>query len=126
MRIYLRLAEFARAKRGWTLRRLADELAMDYQNIINWNTGRSIPHLSTLIGIARLLRCTIDELIAQETSAKETSSQTFAQTTPDIPICLYPKQDLDPKKPGRPGQKPLDSDQEDASSKIPLRYDENL
>ena len=63
MRIYLRLAEIARTKRGWTLRRLADELEMDYQNVVNWNTGRSIPHLSTIITIARILRCSVDDLI---------------------------------------------------------------
>ena len=63
MRISLRLSEFARRNRGWNLRRLADELNVDYQNVLNWKSGRACPHLSQVIQIARLLRCRIDQLL---------------------------------------------------------------
>ncbi|MEB3287719.1 MAG: helix-turn-helix transcriptional regulator [Vampirovibrionales bacterium] len=64
MRIRLRLDTVARQNKGWNLRRLAHELGVDYQNVLNWNNGRSNPRLPLLIQMSRLLHCQIDHLIA--------------------------------------------------------------
>lgn len=116
MRIYLRLAEISRIKRGWTLRRLADELDMDYQNVINWNTGRSIPHLSTLIAIARILRCSIDELIIQEAAqANSIEAMNDYSNNPSEPyISVKP---LPPKR-GRPPKKNISYNQVKCSQNL--------
>lgn len=59
----LRIAEVARRKKGWTLKRLADELEQEYQTVLYWNQGRSYPRVPTLLKLCAVLDCTLNDLI---------------------------------------------------------------
>jgi DNA-binding XRE family transcriptional regulator len=78
----LRIAEMAREKRGWNMRRLADELDLDHQTVLYWNQGRTNPRLPMVIKLLRLLGCNLEELVSEEPSPPYDPSTSFAGPGP--------------------------------------------
>jgi DNA-binding XRE family transcriptional regulator len=59
----LRIAELARQKKGWNMRRVAENMEVDHQTILYWNQGRTYPRLPVLIRLCRLLECSVEDLL---------------------------------------------------------------
>ena len=59
----LRIAELARQKKGWNMRRLAESMEVDHQTILYWNQGRTCPRLPVLMRLCRLLECSVEDLL---------------------------------------------------------------
>ena len=59
----LRIAEVAYRNKGWSMKKLAEQLDLDHQTVLYWNQGRTYPRLPTLIQMCRLLRCKFEDLI---------------------------------------------------------------
>ena len=55
--------KFFRVKEGLTRSDLADLLGLDRTTIVKWETGKSYPRADTLIKLADLFECTIDDLL---------------------------------------------------------------
>ena len=62
----IRVAELAMQQRGWTMRILSEKLDVDHQTVMYWNQGRAVPRLPMLLRLARLLGCTLDELVLED------------------------------------------------------------
>ena len=52
-----------REKKGLTQKDLADRLSLSDKTISKWETERSIPDVFTLLKIAELFDCTLDDLL---------------------------------------------------------------
>jgi transcriptional regulator with XRE-family HTH domain len=59
----LRIAELARLKKGWNMKKVAEKMDVEHQTILYWNQGRSYPRLPVLLRLCRLLECSIDDLL---------------------------------------------------------------
>lgn len=59
----LRIAELARQKKGWNMRRVAESMEVDHQTILYWNQGRTYPRLPVLMRLCRLLECSVEDLL---------------------------------------------------------------
>ena len=53
-----------RKKAGLTAREAGLALGVSFQNVYNWEAGSYLPEAAKLPEIARLYRCTVDELLA--------------------------------------------------------------
>lgn len=53
-----------REKSGLTQKELADELGVDQSAVCLWETGKTQPRAKLLPKIAKILRCTVDELVS--------------------------------------------------------------
>lgn len=62
--MYLKIAEVAKANRGWNMRQVAEELKIEHQTVLYWNQGRAYPRLPTLVRLCRALHCTFEELLS--------------------------------------------------------------
>lgn len=56
----------ARESRGLSQQDLAQALGVDQSTVCLWETGKTKPRAKLLPKVARLLDCTIDELLADE------------------------------------------------------------
>lgn len=56
------LAEKRKSK-GFSLRRMADELGLTFQTYCNYEYGHREPNFETLKRIAQYFECTVDELL---------------------------------------------------------------
>lgn len=56
-----------RLKIGMTQKELAEKMGVDQTAISQWETGESLPRADKLPHLARILGCTIDELLIDET-----------------------------------------------------------
>lgn len=52
-----------REKSGLTQKELADELGVDQSAVCLWETGKTQPRAKLLPKIAKILGCTVDELV---------------------------------------------------------------
>ncbi len=52
-----------RIHRGFTQESLANELGIDRSTVTKWETGESMPRAELLPKIAKVLNCTVDELL---------------------------------------------------------------
>lgn len=66
MTIRLDIANVARRQKGWSMTRLAEEMDIDPQAVMNWNQGVCFPRLPRLWKVAKILGVTMDELILEE------------------------------------------------------------
>lgn len=53
-----------REKANLTQQQLADKLGIDRSSIAKWETGNCFPRTSTLPQLAKILGCSVDELLA--------------------------------------------------------------
>ena len=56
----------ARKKAGLTQQDLADELGVCQPTVAMWETQKSLPRTDKLPALAKILGCTIDELLKKE------------------------------------------------------------
>lgn len=63
IQLRIRIKENLYHSKGWTMRLLAEKLGVDYQTVLFWNRGETHPKLSSLVQLARLLQCPLDELV---------------------------------------------------------------
>ncbi len=54
-----------------TQKELADSLCIKRTAVANWETGRTNPRAELLPKIARILNCTVDELLQPEAAEQE-------------------------------------------------------
>lgn len=59
----------AREKSGLTQRDLATELGIDQSTVSLWEVGKTQPRAKLLPRLARILGCTVDELLAPDEQA---------------------------------------------------------
>jgi transcriptional regulator with XRE-family HTH domain len=60
----LKIAHYARLRRGWNMRQVADALGVEHQTVLYWNQGRAYPRLLMLLKLLRELSCTLEELVS--------------------------------------------------------------
>ena len=58
----------AREKAGLTQQGLADELGVSQSTVAMWETQKSLPRTDKLPALAKILGCTIDDLLKGEES----------------------------------------------------------
>ncbi|MDX2084267.1 MAG: helix-turn-helix transcriptional regulator [Candidatus Melainabacteria bacterium] len=62
----LRIHELLQKQRkGWSMKTLAEKLDVDHQTVLYWNQGRTYPRLPTLVQLARLLGCPLQDLLEE-------------------------------------------------------------
>lgn len=71
---------FLRRKKGLTQEQLAQTLGVSRQTVSKWESGQ-VPELVTLMTLADLFSCTLDDLLRQDLSS-QASSLRFVQTEP--------------------------------------------
>lgn len=64
-----------RRKAGYTQESLAEALDVSRQAVSKWESGQTLPEAATLLQLADLLHCSLDELM-RETLSEETLSPT--------------------------------------------------
>ena len=64
-----------RNRSGFTQERLADELAIDRSTIAKWESGASLPRADKLPILARVLGCTVDELLGDEDPVEQVTQE---------------------------------------------------
>lgn len=65
--------QFLRRRSGITQENLAQQLGVSRQAISKWESGESVPEVSTLLQLAHLLSCTLDDLLQQDLSLPHSS-----------------------------------------------------
>lgn len=60
-----------RERAGLTKTQLADRLGLDLSTVSKWESGVSRPQTGTLLRLADLLSCTIDELFGRDPSDRD-------------------------------------------------------
>jgi transcriptional regulator with XRE-family HTH domain len=73
MTIGEKIKELREAK-GWTKRKLADELMTNYNNIRHWEVGRNEPSIFFCIQLADVFDITLDELCGRESRVRNNES----------------------------------------------------
>lgn len=53
-----------RTKRGLTQKDIADALGVDQSAVHLWEVGKTKPRVDTLVNLAKLLNCSVDDLLA--------------------------------------------------------------
>lgn len=61
-----------RKKTGFSQEKIADILHVDRSTVAKWETGKSLPRGKTLIKLAVVLGCTVDELISEQDKPSQT------------------------------------------------------
>ena len=57
-----------RRRAGYTQEGLAEALGVSRQAVSKWESGQSLPEAATLLTLADLLSCTLDQLMREELS----------------------------------------------------------
>ena len=60
--------QILRKRCGMTQEKLADRLGVSRQAISKWESGETVPEISTLLQLAQLFSCTLDDLLQQDLS----------------------------------------------------------
>ena len=63
--------KIAREKSGLSQQELATALGVDQSTVCLWETGKTKPRAKLLPAIAKILGCTIDDLLADDAPAAE-------------------------------------------------------
>lgn len=66
---------------GYTQESLAEALGVSRQAVSKWESGATLPEASTLLTLAELLHCTLDQLMREELSEATAQAQTDAAAT---------------------------------------------
>lgn len=69
----------ARIKRNMTQMQLADEMAVSYQAVSNWERGNSMPDISKLQQLCALLELRVDELLGEDDLRTQTVKKVLAK-----------------------------------------------
>lgn len=68
-----------RIKRNMTQMQLADEMAVSYQAVSNWERGNSMPDISKLQQLCALLELSVDELLGEDDLRTQTVKKVLAK-----------------------------------------------
>lgn len=77
--------ELARKRAGLNQQQIADELDVDQAAVSKWQTGRSVPETRTLLRLAVLLACSLEELVQGLDSGYDALRVSRPPDTPPIP-----------------------------------------
>ena len=55
---------YFRKRAGYTQEQVAEVLGVKQSNISFWETGRAYPRVKTILRLAKLYGCTVDELLS--------------------------------------------------------------
>lgn len=80
---------YKRKAKGMTQKQLADALLITNKAVSKWETGTSMPDISLLKELARILEVTVDELLNGEDSLEKTQTQTSHYQTMTIKRSMY-------------------------------------
>ena len=78
------LIAFLRRSKGLTQQQLADRIGVTNRAVSKWETGQGLPDVAVLPELARVLGCTVDELLAGELTRKG-SEEPPAAEPPETP-----------------------------------------
>ena len=76
---------YCRKKAGHSQEALAEKLGVSRQAISKWETGESVPELSTLVLLARAFDVTTDWLLSESEPEPETSPESEIPAAPEAP-----------------------------------------
>jgi transcriptional regulator with XRE-family HTH domain len=62
----IKIRETARAKKGWSLYKLANELQLPQQTVYGWQSGRTQPRLENIDRLCSVLGCSVGDLFEAE------------------------------------------------------------
>ena len=80
---------YKRKAKGMTQKQLADALLITNKAVSKWETGTSMPDISLLKELARILDVTVDELLNGEDSLEKTKMPTYHYQTMTIKRSMY-------------------------------------
>lgn len=75
MNVVSRNLKEARTRKNMTQMDLADELGVSYQAVSNWERGNSMPDISKIPDISRILEVSFEELVGEDTNATKAASR---------------------------------------------------
>ena len=96
MKIAKRIKE-ARIAQNLTQMNLADAMGVSYQAVSNWERGNSMPDISKLEDLCRVLKLSVEELLGME--AEETSAVTKVLKEEEAPLTAEELSELAPLLP---------------------------
>lgn len=76
----------ARAQCNMTQMDLADEMGVSYQAVSNWERGNSMPDISKLPELCKILKISFEELVGEESEASQVAKKIMEQETSDITL----------------------------------------
>ena len=62
----VRIKEVAKAKKNWSLYRLAREMGLPQQTVYSWASGRTQPSYDNMDRLCDILDCTMNDLFEPE------------------------------------------------------------
>jgi transcriptional regulator with XRE-family HTH domain len=62
----IRIKDVAKDRKGWSLYRLARELALPQQTVYSWASGRTQPGYAHMELLCSILECTMNDLFEPE------------------------------------------------------------
>lgn len=65
MKTFGQILREKRKEKGWSIRVLAEKLGVIQNTVDNWELEKNIPNIYTLIDIADVFECTLDELVGR-------------------------------------------------------------
>ena len=74
----------ARSEAGMTQEKAAEALGVSRQTISNWETGKTYPDIISVIHMSDLYSISLDHLLKEETSMKESYAQYLKQSTDTV------------------------------------------
>ncbi len=72
------MTKYCRIRAKLTQEEVADKIGVDRSTVAKWETGTASPRADKLPLLARILNCTVDELLSTEPGPKKASERDSA------------------------------------------------
>ena len=76
----------ARTKMNMTQMNLADEMGVSYQAVSNWERGNSMPDISKLPELCKILNISFEELVGERTAETDTAEKLMQDENADVTL----------------------------------------
>jgi len=76
----------ARTKKNMTQMNLADEMGVSYQAVSNWERGNSMPDISKLPELCKILDISFEELVGERTAQTEVAEKMMRDENADVTL----------------------------------------
>lgn len=76
----------ARTKKNMTQMNLADEMGVSYQAVSNWERGNSMPDISKLPELCKILDISFEELVGERTAQTEVAEKMMQDENADVTL----------------------------------------
>lgn len=76
----------ARTKLNMTQMNLADEMGVSYQAVSNWERGNSMPDISKLPDLCKILKISFEELIGEQTEETDIAKKLMQDNVEDVSL----------------------------------------